>query len=197
MPSPLIASPLCSAEWSVSAPAGAAWLPNRHVPRAAFPRRGANPRIGVLAKRQPSPSRSRCRPAPAQPHHAQRYSYGSGACSLSARPAQQEIDSAFNGLDDESHRPIGTLKLNVPSAAHILLPEPSKTSPARLWPAAAATCHRRSRHLLIHQEERRGCQVNDEQRCRLKCGVCGLGWYSFTRRKLLAQRRKGDRQQHL
>lgn len=40
------------------------------------------------------------------------------------RPALQEIDAAFNDLDDESHRPVGTLKLNVPvPVARFLLPD--------------------------------------------------------------------------
>jgi DNA-binding transcriptional LysR family regulator len=40
------------------------------------------------------------------------------------RPALQEIDAAFNDLDDEAQRPVGTLKLNVPvPVARFLLPD--------------------------------------------------------------------------
>jgi len=40
------------------------------------------------------------------------------------RPALDEINAAFNDLDDESQRPVGTLKLNVPvPVARYLLPE--------------------------------------------------------------------------
>lgn len=40
------------------------------------------------------------------------------------RPALREIDAAFNDLDDEAQRPIGTLKLNVPvPVARFLLPD--------------------------------------------------------------------------
>ncbi|MBC8649566.1 LysR family transcriptional regulator [Pseudomonas sp. MTM4] len=40
------------------------------------------------------------------------------------RPALQQIDAAFNDLDDEAHRPVGTLKLNVPvPVARFLLPD--------------------------------------------------------------------------
>lgn len=40
------------------------------------------------------------------------------------RPALLEIDAAFNDLDDEAQRPVGTLKLNVPvPVARFLLPD--------------------------------------------------------------------------
>lgn len=40
------------------------------------------------------------------------------------RPALEEINAAFNDLDDESQRPVGTLKLNVPvPVARYLLPD--------------------------------------------------------------------------
>ncbi|QGZ31433.1 LysR family transcriptional regulator [Stutzerimonas stutzeri] len=40
------------------------------------------------------------------------------------RPALRQIDDAFNDLDDEAHRPVGTLKLNVPvPVARFLLPD--------------------------------------------------------------------------
>lgn len=40
------------------------------------------------------------------------------------RPALEEISAAFNDLDDESQRPVGTLKLNVPvPVARYLLPD--------------------------------------------------------------------------
>jgi len=40
------------------------------------------------------------------------------------RPALDEINAALNDLDDEAHRPIGTLKLNVPvPVARYLLPD--------------------------------------------------------------------------
>jgi len=40
------------------------------------------------------------------------------------RPALDEISAAFNDLDDDSHRPVGTLKLNVPvPVARFLLPD--------------------------------------------------------------------------
>ncbi len=40
------------------------------------------------------------------------------------RPALQEIDAAFNDLDDDAQRPVGTLKLNVPvPVARFLLPD--------------------------------------------------------------------------
>ncbi|WP_313054136.1 LysR family transcriptional regulator [Pseudomonas lopnurensis] len=40
------------------------------------------------------------------------------------RPALQEIVSAFNDLDDDAHRPVGTLRLNVPvPVARYMLPD--------------------------------------------------------------------------
>ena len=40
------------------------------------------------------------------------------------RPALKEIDAAFNDLDDDAQRPVGTLKLNVPvPVARFLLPD--------------------------------------------------------------------------
>lgn len=40
------------------------------------------------------------------------------------RPALTEIQSAFNDLDDDAHRPVGTLKLNVPvPVARYMLPD--------------------------------------------------------------------------
>lgn len=40
------------------------------------------------------------------------------------RPALQEIEAAFNDLDDGAHRPVGTLKLNVPMpVARFVLPD--------------------------------------------------------------------------
>jgi len=40
------------------------------------------------------------------------------------RPALEEIHAAFNDLDDESQRPVGTLKLNVPiPVARFVLPD--------------------------------------------------------------------------
>src|SRR5690606_4705389 len=91
-----------------------------------FSRRRAETRhVGLVAERLHAPPGKRPGPAPAQPHHPQRHPTSAGARLLERlRPALEEINAAFNDLDDESQRPVGTLKLNVPvPVARHLLPE--------------------------------------------------------------------------